>query len=142
MKYILFYGLMLLFLFAFTALYVNSQENAEKITLRTMSVDWYSYSGEGVKLQYRTFNNEPHILYLPRSFERKYYRFVDTPKNYAGVNSLPMLLVHMKGKEIIFVDIYTRHQRAKGLIANFTQKDLENFKVQEQKGKIELKFKS
>ena len=139
MKHFILYGLILLFLFAFTAFYIQSQDNA--LTLRTLAVDWYSYSGEGVKIQYRTFENEPVLLYLPGSFEKKYYRFVDTPKDYAGVNSLPMLLVHMKGSEIIFIDIYTRHQRSKGQIANFNQKDLDNFREQEQKGQLVLKFK-
>jgi hypothetical protein len=138
MKHFILYGLILLFLFAFTAFYIQSQEN--ELTLRMLSVDWYSYSGEGVKLQYRTFENEPMLLYLPVSFEKKYYRFVDTPKDYAGGNSLPMLLVHMKGSEIIFIDIYTRHQRTKGRIAKFDRQDLENLKEQEQKDQIELKF--
>lgn len=140
MKNLLFYGLIILFLFAFTAFYLHSQETDEKVTLRSLSVDWYAYSGDGVKLQYRTFKNDPVVVYFPRSFEKKYYRFVDTPLDYAGVNSLPILLVHLKGDEVIFVDIYTRHMRSKGLIADFTQEDLENFRSQEKAGKISLKF--
>lgn len=140
MKHIILYGLILLLLFSFSASYIHSQENEEKVTLRTLFVDWYATSKEGVKLQYRTFANNPEILYLPRSFERTLYRFIETPKNYGGAQSLPFLLIHMKGKEIIFIDIYTRYMRTKGIIADVTQKDIENFESQEQKEKIELKF--
>jgi hypothetical protein len=140
MKNLLFYGLIIVFLFAFTAFYLHSQEMDEKVTLRSLSVDWYSYSGDGVKLQYRTFKNNPVVVYFPKSFEKKYYRFVDTPPDYAGVKSLPMLLIHLKGDEVIFVDIYTRHMRSKALITDFTQEDLESFRVQEKVGKISLKF--
>ena len=140
MKHIILYGLILLLLFSFSASYIHSQENEEKVTLRTLFVDWYTTSKEGVKLQYRTFANNPKILYLPRSFERKLYRFIETPKNYGGANSLPFLLIHMKGKEIIYIDIYTRYMRTKGIIADVTKKDIENFESQEQKEKIELKF--
>jgi hypothetical protein len=140
MKNLLFYGLIIVFLFAFTAFYLHSQEMDEKVTLRSLSVDWYSYSGDGVKLQYRTFKNNPVVVYFPKSFEKKYYRFVDTPPDYAGVKSLPMLLIHLKGDDVIFVDIYTRHMRSKALITDFTQEDLESFRVQEKVGKISLKF--
>ena len=140
MKHIILYGLILLLLFSFSASYIHSQENEEKVTLRTLFVDWYATSKEGVKLQYRTFANNPEILYLPRSFERKLYRFIETPKNYGGAKSLPFLLIHMKGKEIIYIDIYTRYMRTKCIIADVTQKDIENFESQEQKEKIELKF--
>ncbi len=140
MKNLLFYGLIILFLFAFTAFYLHSQEINEKVTLRSLAIDWYTYSGDGVKLQYRTFKNDPVVVYLPKSFEKKYYRFVDTPPDYAGVKSLPMLLVHLKGSDVIFVDIYTLYMRSSALVADFTQEDLNRFRVQENEGKIDLKF--
>jgi len=140
MKRVIIYGLMIAFLFAGTTYLAVAQEDTERVTLRTLSVDWYEYSGAGVKLQYRTFNDEPVILYLPASFERELFRFVDTPKEYGGVQSLPILLVHMKGQEVIFIDIYTRFMRTKGRISDFKQQDMDNFAAQEQKGKIELKF--
>jgi hypothetical protein len=111
-----------------------------KTTLRTLAVDWYESSGAGVKLQYRDFENHPHILYLPGAFQKKYFRFVEAPKNYANMSGLPMLLVHMKDADIQYVDIYTEYMRRKARIANFTQEDLDNFKAAEQKGKIEIVF--
>ena len=117
-----------------------AQEEAQKVTLRTLPVDWYEYTGDGIKLQYRTFNNDRIILYLPASFERKLFRFVDTPKEYGGVQSLPFLLAHMRGQEVIYLDIYTRFMRTDARIGNFNQEDLDNLKAQEQKGKIDLKF--
>jgi hypothetical protein len=140
MKNLFFYGLIILFLFAFTAFYIHSQEIDEKVTLRSLSIDWYACSSDGVKLQYRTFKNDPVVVHFPRSFEKKYYRFVDTPRDYAGVKSLPMLLVHLKGDEVIFVDIYTRYMRSKELIMDFTQEDLARFSDQEKEGKINLTF--
>ena len=115
-------------------------QSTGKITLRSLAVDWYEGSSVGVKLQYRDFENQVHILYLPKSFEKKYFRFVEAPKNYANMSGLPMLLVHMKDKDIMYVDIYTEYMRRKARIANFTQEDMDNFKAAEQKGKVELAF--
>ena len=111
-----------------------------KATLRSLSVDWYQSSGAGVKLQYRSFENKAYILYLPRAFEKKYFRFVEAPKNYANMSGLPLLLVHMKDQDILYVDIYTEYMRKKARFAEFTQEDMDNFKAAEQKGKIELDF--
>jgi hypothetical protein len=119
---------------------VFAQDDSQKLTLRTLTVDWYQYAGPGVKLQYRSFDNRPMILYLPLSFERKLYRFVEAPKSSGDYSSLPVLLVHMKGSDVVFVDIYTTYMMQKGKIAEFNQKDLENFKAVEKKGKIELIF--
>ena len=127
-------------LFSCAAVSSFSQEESQKVTLRTLSVDWYEYTGDGIKLQYRTFNNDRIILYLPASFERKLFRFVDTPKEYGGAQSLPFLLAHMRGQEVIYIDIYTRFMRTDGRIANFNEEDLNNLMGQEQKGKIDLKF--
>jgi hypothetical protein len=118
----------------------SAAQSTGKVTLRSLTVDWYESSNVGVKLQYRDFENQVHILYLPRAFEKKYFRFVEAPKNYANMSGLPMLLVHMKDKDIMYVDIYTEYMRKKARTANFTQEDLDNFKAAEQKGKVELAF--
>ena len=117
-----------------------AQEKTDKVTLRTLMVDWYASSSAGVKLQYRDFENEPHLLYLPAKFERKYFRFVEAPKNYGSMSGLPILLIHMKGQEILFVDLYTEYMRKKARMGNFTQDDLDKFKEAEQKGKVEIVF--
>jgi hypothetical protein len=117
-----------------------AQEQPATVTLRTLPVDWYEVAGEGVKAVYRTFNNDPVPLYLPSSFERKLFRFIETPREYGGTSSLPFLLVHMRGPDVIFVDIYTKFMRTDARIADFDENDVENFKSQEQKGKIELRF--
>jgi hypothetical protein len=115
-------------------------QSTGKITLRSLTVDWYESSSVGVKLQYRDFENQVHILYLPKAFERKYFRFVEAPKNYANMSGLPMLLVHMKDQDIMYIDIYTEYMRRKARIADFTQEDMDNFKAAEQKGRVELAF--
>ncbi len=115
-------------------------QQQEKVSVRTLPVDWYMYSGAGVKLQYRNFNNDPVILYLPASFENKLYRFVEAPPSSGSRQGLPVLLVHMKGNRVVFIDIYTQFQRKKGLIADFSEDDLKKFKEAESKGSIEIKF--
>jgi len=127
-------------LFAFTASFLFSQEDTEKVTLRTLPVDWYAYSGAGVKLQYRSFNDIPKIVYIPISFEKKLFRYVESPNDFGDLQGIPVLLVHMKGQEILFVDLYTRYMKKDGLISDFSQEDLENFKIAEEKGSIELIF--
>jgi hypothetical protein len=118
----------------------SAAQSTGKATLRSLTVDWYESSNAGVKLQYRDFENQAHILYLPKAFEKKYFRFVEAPKNYSNMSGLPMLLVHMKDKDIVYVDIYTEYLRKKARMANFTQEDLDNFKAAEQLGKVELAF--
>ncbi len=118
----------------------SAAQSTGKVTLRSLTVDWYESSNVGVKLQYRDFENQAHILYLPKAFEKKYFRFVEAPKNYANMSGLPMLLVHMKEKDIMYVDIYTEFMRKKARMSNFTQEDLDNFKAAEQKGKVEIAF--
>jgi hypothetical protein len=119
---------------------IFAQDDSQKLTLRTLTVDWYQYAGQGVKIQYRSFDNRPMILYLPLSFERKLYRFVEAPKSSGDYSALPVLLVHMRGSNVVFVDIYTTYMMQKGQIAEFDQNDLENFKAAEEKGEIELIF--
>ena len=119
---------------------VNAQDSNQKVSIRTLPVDWYKYSGVGVKLQYRNFNNEPIILYLLASFENKYFRFVEAPPNSGSRQGLPVLIVHMKGNEVAFIDIYTQYGRPKGLIGEFSKEDLEKFKKVEEEGKIVIKF--
>ena len=117
-----------------------AQEKSTDVTLRILTVDWYQYAGPGVKIQYRTYDNRPMTLYLPLSFESKLYRFVEAPKNAGDNQALPALLVHMKGSDVVFIDIYTRYMMEKGQIADFNQKDIENFAAAEKKGYIELIF--
>ena len=133
--------LLLLGIFMIIPFVLQAQnQNESQISVRTLHVDWYMYSVDGVKLQYRTYTDEPVILYLPSSFEDKFYRFVEAPKGSGSTQGLPILIVHLKGKEVVFVDIYTRYEKQDGLIANFTAEDLKKFKEAEAKGKIELKF--
>jgi hypothetical protein len=124
----------------FSAPLLFAQEASEKLTLRTMTVDWYQYAGPGVKLQYRSYDNRPVILYLPLSFEKKFYRFVEAPKYASDNHALPVLLVHMRGSDVIFIDIYTRYMMKEGRIADYNQTDLDNFRAAEEKGRIELIF--
>jgi hypothetical protein len=140
MKRVIASAVITVLLFSCAAVFSFAQEETGKVTLRILPVDWYEISGDGVKVMYRTFNNEPVTLYLPSSFERKFFRFVDTPKEYGGTNSLPFMLVHMRGQEVIYIDIYTRFMRTDARIANYGKEDLENFKAQEKKGNIEVKL--
>jgi hypothetical protein len=119
---------------------IFAQDNSNVLTLRTLTVDWYQYAGKGVKIQYRTFDHNPELLYLPLSFERKLYRFVEAPKGVGDFQGLPVLLVHMRGSKIIFIDIYTKYMMKGGKIAVFDQNDLDNFAAAEEKGTIELVF--
>jgi hypothetical protein len=122
-----------------TSLNALSQDDAQDITIRTLSIEYYAASSDGVKILYRGFDNTQRFLYLPKSFEGKGYRFVMAPKG-AGTGGLPALIVRMKGNEVIFVDIYTRYLRSKASIADFDEEDLEQFRAVETKGKIELEF--
>ena len=126
--------------FLLSAPMIFAQDNSNVLTLRTLTVDWYQYAGKGVKLQYRSFDNYPHILYLPLSFERKFYRFVEAPKGVGDFQGLPVLLVHMRGSKIDFIDIYTKYMMKDGKIAVFDQKDIDNFAAAEKKGTVELNF--
>ena len=136
-KYLaVFLGLLLIVLLPIT---LNAQQQ-EKISIRTLPVDWYMYSSAGVKLQYRNFNNDPIVLYLPASFENKLFRFVEAPPDSGSRQGLPVLIVHMKGNKVVFVDLYTQYQKKKGLIAEFTEDDLKKFKKVEDRGTIEIKF--
>jgi len=120
---------------------INAQnQEGQEISIRTLPVEWYMYSGEGVKLQYRTFDNRHIILYLPSSMENKFYRFVESPKGSGSTQGLPVLIVHLKGKDVTFIDIYTRYQKEKGMIANFTSEDLKKFKEVEKEGKVKIQF--
>jgi len=134
------YILIFLCFFLLSAPLIFSQDNSEVLTLRTLTVDWYQYAGKGVKIQYRSYNNTPYFLYLPISFERKLYRFVEAPKGAGDFQGLPVLLVHMRGSKIEFIDIYTRYMMSGGKIAVFDQKDIDNFAAAEEKGTIELNF--
>ena len=119
---------------------IFAQDNSESLTLRTLAVDWYQHAGYGVKLQYRSFTGEPVILYLPMSFKEKLFRFVASPKDVGDLQGLPVLLVHLNGSQIIFVDVYTRYMQQDGRASEFNQEDLENFAAAEEKGTIELIF--
>ncbi|MGQ9615305.1 MAG: hypothetical protein ACUVWJ_02775 [Spirochaetota bacterium] len=115
-------------------------QEEEPVTLRTLTVDWYEASRVGVKLQYRGYDNTPNILYLPRSFEKKYYRFVRAPRETAQ-QGLPILIIRMRGKEVLFIDIYTQFEDGKAArIAKFNEKDMEKFREVESSGRIEMKF--
>ncbi|MFW6138791.1 MAG: hypothetical protein ACOC7U_06440 [Spirochaetota bacterium] len=118
---------------------VFSQDTEEQITLRTLSVEWYMESTQGVKICYRTFKNEPAYLYLPKSFHGKYYRFVSAPRESSSMG-LPALIVRMKDQEVVFIDIYTRYQSPNARAGDFTKKDLEQFKEADQRGKPRIKF--
>ncbi len=122
-----------------TLLSAQNQEGQE-ISIRTLPIEWYMYSVEGVKLQYRTFDNRHIILYLPSSMENKFYRFVEAPKGSGSTQGLPVLIVHLKGKDVTFIDIYTQYQKEKGMIANFTSEDLKKFKEVEKEGKVKIQF--
>ncbi len=140
MKKIITYLFITICLFAFTASFLFSQEDTEIVTLRTLPVDWYTYSGAGVKLQYRNFDDIPKIVYIPISFENKLFRYITCPKDFGDLHGIPLLIVHIKGQEILFVDLYTRYMKKDGLITDFSREDLENFKIAEEKGSIELIF--
>jgi len=123
-----------------TPIIVILAQEEEPVTLRTLTVDWYEASKVGVKLQYRGFDNTPYILYLPRSFEKKYYRFVRAPRETAQ-QGLPILIIRMRGKEVLFIDIYTQFEGGKAArIAKFDDKDIEKFREVESSGRIEIKF--
>jgi hypothetical protein len=129
----------LIMLAFFLPLTILAQDVERNITVRTLSVDWYSSSQIGVKVTYRGYDNEAHLLYLPRSFEKKYFRFVRAPVGVAE-HGLPVLIVRMEDQEVIFVDIYTKHMRGAGRIAEFDDKDMANFKAAEDSGKVTVTF--
>jgi hypothetical protein len=116
-----------------------AQDESDKITIRTLSIDFYAADINGVKVMYRGFDNVQRYLYLPKSFEGRYYRFVMAPKG-VGTGGLPALIFRMKGTEVLFVDIYTKYLRANASIANFDDEDIEQFRAVEKKGKVELEF--
>ena len=118
---------------------VLSQDDLEDVTIRTLPIDYYASSSDGVKIIYRGFDNEQRYLYLPKSFEGTKYRFVMAPKGVAA-SGLPALIVRMRGKEVIFIDIYTKYLRSSASIANFDEEDLSRFRAAEEKGKIEMVF--
>ena len=136
----LFIGITLLLLAAFVVPATSfAQDDSDKVTIRTLSIEYYAADSNGVKVMYRSFDNVQRYLYLPKSFEGKYYRFVMAPKG-VGTGGLPALIFRMKGTDVLFVDIYTRYLRAKASIADFTDEDLEQFRAVEEKGKVELEF--
>jgi hypothetical protein len=124
---------------ALLPLAILAQDEGLNVTMRTLSVDWYSSSGIGVKVKYRGYDNEVHFLYLPKSFEKKLYRFVRAPQGVAD-HGLPVLIVRLTDQEVIFVDIYTKHLRGAGRIAEFDDEDMANFKAAEDSGKVEMAF--
>ena len=134
------YVLIIFCFFLLSAPLIFAQEQSEDLTFRTLSVDWYQHAGAGVKLQYRSFKNEPVILYLPMSFYRKFYRFVESPKYVGDLQGLPVLLVHLEGSEVAFIGIYTRYMQADGIPSEFNQEDFDNFAAAEEKGTVELIF--
>jgi len=109
-------------------------------SIRTLPVIWYAYSTDGVKLQYRNFENNPVVLYLPKDFEKKYYRFVKAPKNSGSIQGLPVLIVHLKEGKVTFIDIYTQYMKKKALIAEFTAQDKEMFQKAKEKGTVDIQF--
>lgn len=125
-------------LFACTPLLVSAQE--EEITLRILKIDWYAEGAAGVKILYRDFNNDPQLLYLPKSFHKTYYRFVEAPRYAGSIQGVPLMLVHMQDGSVRFVDIYTEFQRTSQQIADFDKQDLDRFKETEQRGTVELEF--
>lgn len=133
-------GVFCLFLMLLTFLPLTLAAEESQVVLRTLKVDWYAESREGVKIIYRDFNNKPHALYLPKSFHKKYYRYVEAPKYAGSIQGVPLMLVHMKDGEVRFIDIYTEFQRATQKIAEFNQNDLDKFQEAEQKGVVELQF--
>ena len=116
-----------------------AQDDPDKITIRTLSIDYYAADINGVKVMYRGFDNEQRYLYLPKSFEGTYYRFVMAPKG-VGTGGLPALIFRMRGTEVLFVDIYTKYLRANASIADFNEEDLEQFRAAEERGKVVLEF--
>ena len=116
-----------------------SQEDTEQITIRTLPIEYYAADSNGVKILYRSFDNVLRYLYLPKSFERKYYRFVMAPKG-VGMGGLPVLILRMRDSEIIFIDVYTQYLRANASIADFDEEDLEQFRAAEERGKVVIEF--
>jgi hypothetical protein len=116
-----------------------AQDEPDKVTIRTLSIDYYAADINGVKVMYRGFDNVQRYLYLPKSFEGTYYRFVMAPKG-VGTGGLPALIFRMRGTEVLFVDIYTKYLRANASIADFTEEDLEQFRAAEERGKVVLEF--
>ena len=116
-----------------------SQDESDQVTIRTLSIEYYAADINGVKVMYRGFDNVQRYLYLPKSFEGRYYRFVMAPKG-VGTGGLPALICRMRGTDVLFVDIYTKYLRASASIADFTDEDLEQFIAVEDKGKVELEF--
>jgi hypothetical protein len=118
---------------------VLSQDDLEQATIRTLPIDYYAANKDGVKILYRSFDNVQRYLYLPKSFEGSKYRFVMAPKG-VGTGGLPALIIRMRDKEVIFVDIYTRYLRTSASIADFNDEDMKRFKAAEEKGTIEMEF--
>ena len=139
-KYIIPFIILLTILITIPIVLIAQDNNQDQISIRTLSIDWYMYSSKGVKLQYRTFSNDPVILYLPASMKNKFFRFIEAPKGSGSTQGLPVLLVHLKGKEVTFIDIYTLYQRKNGLIANFTSEDIKKLKEAQNLKKIDIKF--
>lgn len=111
-----------------------------EITLRILKINWYAEGAAGVKIVYLDFNNNARLLYLPKSFHKKYYRYVEAPKYAGSMQGVPLMLVHMQDGGVRFVDIYTEFQRTSQQIADFNQEDLDRFKEAEERGAVELKF--
>lgn len=116
-----------------------AQDESDKVTIRTLSIDYYAADINGVKVMYRGYDNVQRYLYLPRNFEGRYYRFVMAPKG-VSTSGLPALILRLKGTDVLFIDIYTKYLRANASIADFTDEDLEQFRAVEKKDKVELEF--
>jgi hypothetical protein len=129
-----------LILLVLVPMWTTAQQESGQVNLRVLRIDWYEMSGRGVKIQYRDFSNAPHLLLLPRSLEGKIYRFVEAPRLGGSVQGAPLLLVHMTGTDVRFIDIYTEYQKAGAKIGDFNQDDLAKLKEIEQRGTVDLQF--
>lgn len=132
--------LLALLLLGLCAPLIYSQETDQKPVIRSLRVEWYVHTRQGVKIKYINFNGTPKLLYLPRSFENKFYRFVVAPKETGFQLGLPALIIHMRGQKVIFIDIYIEHEERKRIASGMSEKDLEMLQAAEQKGEIELGF--
>ncbi|RKX99569.1 MAG: hypothetical protein DRP54_07070 [Spirochaetes bacterium] len=117
---------------------LHAQEN--KPVIRILKVDWYVVSQYGVKLQYRTFDNTPIILYLPKSFENKIFRFIEPPNRVGDIHGVPALIVHMNGGKLELIDIYVQHNKKDALLVKLSDEDVEKFREIEKIGKVDIKF--